>query len=364
MRSRVGVLRHTVNRNIISQSPLGLTAVQQKRDLFVDIYGGRQSTSGAIATVFGCTGFLGRFVVNQLGSIGSQVILPYRGEESAINHLKVSGDLGQIVPVWYNPRDKATIQRAVEHSNVVINLIGNDRETRNFSFEETHIEIPRRIAEVSKEMGINRFINVSCINAHPHSQSHFARTKGLGDQAVLETLPTATILKPCPIFGIYDRWLNTYADSAAWWPWYPVFLPERKVQPIYAVDFAAALLNVVASNEAMGKTYEIGGPLVYTMEQINYIVQRYTLSKARNVDVSPSVMKLIASIMTVAKKSKFTKEGIEYLQSGDQVVHNDALNITNLGLEESQLSRIEDVAMTYLRGYRPFFLLNYEVNRK
>lgn len=60
--------------------------------------GGRSAVSGHVATVFGCTGFLGRYVVAKLAKAGTQVIVPYRDEDDK-RHLKVMGDLGQVVPL-------------------------------------------------------------------------------------------------------------------------------------------------------------------------------------------------------------------------------------------------------------------------
>jgi NAD(P)-dependent dehydrogenase (short-subunit alcohol dehydrogenase family) len=59
--------------------------------------GGRSSFSGVVATVFGATGFLGRYIVNRLGRVGSQVIVPFRGDEHDYRHLRPMGDLGQLV---------------------------------------------------------------------------------------------------------------------------------------------------------------------------------------------------------------------------------------------------------------------------
>ena len=79
--------------------------------LFTPQMGGRSSVSGLKVTVFGATGFLGRYLVNKLGNssnfkckkiihfkgqIGSQVVVPYRGNEYDAMHLKPLGDLGQI----------------------------------------------------------------------------------------------------------------------------------------------------------------------------------------------------------------------------------------------------------------------------
>eukprot|EP00961_Rhodomonas_salina_P006402 86537-Rhodomonas_salina.3 len=51
--------------------------------------GGRYSVSGLTATVFGCGGFLGRYVVNKLARVGTAVVVPHRFDcEDDQRHLK------------------------------------------------------------------------------------------------------------------------------------------------------------------------------------------------------------------------------------------------------------------------------------
>lgn len=109
--------------------------------------GGRSSFNGLVVTVFGSTGFLGRHVVNKLGKIGSQVICCYRGDSYDVRPLKPCGDLGQILFHFYNLRDEDSIKEAIKHSNVVINLVGRNFETKNFNFKDVHIDGARRIAK-------------------------------------------------------------------------------------------------------------------------------------------------------------------------------------------------------------------------
>lgn len=150
--------------------------------------GGRSSFNGVVATVFGCTGFLGRYVCNRLGKIGTQLILPYRGDNYDPMRLKVVGDLGQVFFHPYHLNDEESIRKVVKYSNVVINLVGRDWETRNFKFNDVLVDGARRLARIAKESGVERFIHVSALNASENPErvilkdgSKFLKCKALGE---------------------------------------------------------------------------------------------------------------------------------------------------------------------------------------
>uniref|UniRef100_A0A2N9H9G3 NAD-dependent epimerase/dehydratase domain-containing protein n=1 Tax=Fagus sylvatica TaxID=28930 RepID=A0A2N9H9G3_FAGSY len=152
--------------------------------------GGRSSVSGIVATVFGATGFLGRYVVQQLAKMGTQVLVPFRGSEDSHRHLKLMGDLGQIVPMKYNPRDENSIKAVMAKANVVVNLIGREFETRNYSFEEVNHSMAEQLAMIAKEHGgIMRFIQISCLGASPSSPSRLLKAKAAAEESVLRELP-------------------------------------------------------------------------------------------------------------------------------------------------------------------------------
>ncbi|KAM9246374.1 NADH dehydrogenase [ubiquinone] 1 alpha subcomplex subunit 9, mitochondrial isoform 2-T2 [Leptosomus discolor] len=221
---------------------------------------GRSSVSGIVATVFGATGFLGRYVVNRLGRIGSQVIIPYRCDQYDLMYLRPMGDLGQLLFLEWDCKDKDSIRRAVEHSNVVINLVGKEWETKNFNFEDAFVNIPKSIAQISREAGVETLIHISHLNASMKSPSKYLRSKAVGEKAVREEFPDAVILKPSEMFGREDRFLNHYANMR-WFCGVPLISLGKKTvkQPVYVVDVAKAVINAIKDPDAKGKTYALAG---------------------------------------------------------------------------------------------------------
>jgi len=240
--------------------------------------GGRSSYSGTTATVFGASGFMGRYVVNKLGKIGSQVIIPYRGDHYDVRPLKLAGDLGQILFLEYHLEDDESIRKAVKYSNVVINLVGRDFETRNFSFEKAHIDGAHRLAAISKEMGVNKFIHVSALNCDREHEgyildggSKYLRTKGEGEKAVRAAFPEATIIRPSETYGQEDRFLRYYAGI---WRHQGTLVPLPKggkgvwKMPVHVVDVAQGIVNAIKNPEAVGQTYEAVGPRKYELHEL------------------------------------------------------------------------------------------------
>uniref|UniRef100_A0A2K6QV09 NADH dehydrogenase [ubiquinone] 1 alpha subcomplex subunit 9, mitochondrial n=1 Tax=Rhinopithecus roxellana TaxID=61622 RepID=A0A2K6QV09_RHIRO len=202
--------------------------------------GGRSSVSRIVATVFGATGFLGQCVVNHLGCMGSQVIIPYRCDTYDIIHLHPMGDL-----------DKDSIQRVVEHSSVVINLVGQDWEIKNFDFEDVF---------VSKEVEVGKFIHVSHLNANVKSSSGYLRNKAVGEKAVRDAFPEAIIIKLLDIFGREDRFLNYFANMC----WFGAI-------PLVSLDVSKGIVDAVKDPDANGKTFAFVGPNGYLFDLVRYI---------------------------------------------------------------------------------------------
>uniref|UniRef100_A0A8C4H251 NADH dehydrogenase [ubiquinone] 1 alpha subcomplex subunit 9, mitochondrial n=1 Tax=Dicentrarchus labrax TaxID=13489 RepID=A0A8C4H251_DICLA len=216
--------------------------------------GGRSSSSGIAATVFGATGFLGRYVVNRLGRIGSQIVIPHRCDQYDLMYMRPMGDLGQILFMEWDARNTDSIKRALEHSNVVINLVGREWETRNYRFEDVFVSIPQQIAKAAREAGITKFVHMSHLNADIRSPSKYLRNKAVGEAAVRDEFPDAIIMKPSELFGREDRYFNHYASKTV------------------VVDVAKAIINAVRDPDANGKTYALVGPNRYLLyDLVEYI---------------------------------------------------------------------------------------------
>lgn len=256
--------------------------------------GGRSSVSGIAATLFGSTGFLGRYVTSQLGRIGSQVTVPYRGDELLSRHLKVMGDLGQIVPVPFELRDEDSVRDVIRGSNVVINLMGKHYETLNYKFHDVHVEGARRLAETAREEGVEHFVHVSTAIPIGKCESRWLASKIEGEQVVREIYPNATIIRPTDMFGPEDRLATRMATNVMWAG--TVVLPnfgEARLQPVWVNDVASVVAAATRDPELYGgKVLELGGPDVLTVRQMYDLICEDTQRAVRFIPMPTRLAEL------------------------------------------------------------------------
>jgi uncharacterized protein YbjT (DUF2867 family) len=301
-----------------------------------------------VATVFGGSGFIGRYVVKRLAQQGFVVRVAVRDPEAAL-FLKPMGAVGQIVPLYASVTNEPTVQRAVEGAEVVVNLVGLLADSRAAPFEAVHTEGSERIARLAAANGVSRLVQISAIGADPNSPSRYAATKGRAEQAVLAAFPRATILRPSIVFGMEDRFFNLFASLARLSPVMPVICGGTKMQPVFVGDVADAVMAALASPATEGKTYELGGPRVWTFREILAFILKQTRRDRRLIDVPMGLARLQACIMQYLPGKPLTPDQLVMLAK-DNVVAPGALGLAELGIVPRP---VELVVPPYLARYMP-----------
>lgn len=240
--------------------------------------GGRSSFNGVVCTIFGCNGFVGPYVCNRLGKLGTQLILSHRCDPYHVLPLKLCGDLGQVLFHPLHLRDEESIIKSMKYSNVVINLIGAKLPTKNFSYYDVHVDGARRLARLAKQCNVERFIHVSCLNASENPKplmlekgSEILKTKWQGECAVREEFPEATIIRPSTIYGQEDNFIRHYMNPfRRSLKTIPLWEKGEKTvkQPLWVGDVAAGITAAVMNRESIGKTYQFVGPTRYKLHDL------------------------------------------------------------------------------------------------
>lgn len=219
-------------------------------------------------TVFGGSGFIGRYVVRELARAGYRVRVAVRRPNIA-HELKPMGVPGQIQLFQANLRNRASVERAVEGAHGVINLVGILYESGGQSFAGVQERGAGTVAEAARKAGVQSLVHISAIGADPDSPSKYGKTKAAGEKAVRDAFEGAVVLRPSIVFGAEDEFFNKFADMARFAPALPLIGGGKtKFQPVFAGDVAEAAVKAMESRDAAGRIYELGGPSVYTFKEL------------------------------------------------------------------------------------------------
>jgi NADH dehydrogenase len=300
-----------------------------------------------VATIFGGSGFIGRYVVRKLARAGKTVRVAVRYTDKAL-FLKTAGSLGQIVPLYAPVTDDRAVQRAVEGADWVVNLVGVLSQSRAASFQAIHVDAAARVARAAAAAGVKRLVHVSAIGADPESDSLYAASKGKGEIAVRAAFPGVTILRPSIVFGPEDNFFNRFAGMTRMLPFMPVIEGATRMQPVYAGDVADAVLAALQSDETIGKTYELGGPKVWLFVDLLAYILKVTGRDLSLVNMPVPLVRLQACLLEMLPGKLLTRDQLKML-ARDNVVSPNALGLSDLGISPTA---VEQVVPDYLRRYR------------
>ena len=301
-----------------------------------------------LATVFGGSGFIGRYVVRDLAVRGWLVRAAVRRPDEAL-FLKTSGALGQITPVAANIRDRASVMRAVAGAEAVINLVGILHEGGRQKFQSVQADGPRIIAEEAAKAGVRHLVHISAIGADPNSSSAYARTKAAGEAGVRQAFAGATILRPSIVFGPEDGFFNRFARMAMLSPALPLIGGGKtRFQPVYVGDVAEAVMKAIETLEAAGKVYELAGPKAYSFAELLRLMLTEIGRKRLLLPLPFPLASLMGAVMQCLPNPQLTADQVRLLKR-DNVPSAGSAGLADLGITPTG---VEAIIPTYLDRYR------------
>ena len=166
------------------------------------------------------------------------------------------------------------------------------------------------------------------------------------------------------MFGPQDSFFNLFASLARFTPVLPVFGCKRaqdrdgesglcgdggvKFQPVYVGDVADAVMKGLGDRSCAGKTYELGGPAVYSFKEIMEMILHETGRKRLLVPVPYFLATLQAVFLQLMPKPLLTVDQVRLLKT-DNVVSGDLPGLAELGIEPTG---VEGIIPAYLSRYR------------
>ncbi|MDD7970688.1 complex I NDUFA9 subunit family protein [Roseinatronobacter alkalisoli] len=308
-----------------------------------------------LVTIFGGSGFVGRYIARRMAKAGWRVRVAVRRPNQAL-HVRPYGAVGQVEPVFCNIRDDASVRAVMQGADAVVNCVGILGEYGRNRFDAVQAEGAGRVARIAAELQVARLVHISAIGADAQSDSQYQRSKAEGEAQVIQHFPDAVILRPSIIFGVEDQFFNRFAAMTRFSPFLPVVGADTRFQPVFVDDVAKAAETALTSDIAPG-VYELGGPDSATFRDL---MQAMLAEIRRNriiVNVPFFVGRMMGAVLDFAqiaslglfRNTVLTRDQVRSLQR-DNLVDDAAQGLDALGITPTPMDAI---LPSYLWVHRP-----------
>lgn len=294
---------------------------------------------GTLVTIFGGSGFLGRYVAEALLAKGVRLRVACRNPAGAM-HIRPLGNLGQVQLVAADVRKPASVARAMTDADAVVNLVGS------FSDMNAVQNVGAgNIAKAAAEVGARALVHISAIGADVRSDAEYGQSKAAGEEAIRAVFPNADILRPSVVFGREDLFTNRFAGLIRMLPVVPVIGAKTKFQPVYVGDVAKAVAAALATPG--GNTLELGGPDILSMLELNRWIARAIGRHPAFIEVPDLAASVLAKTTGWLPGAPISSDQLKMLGSDNVVTGVDGLG--HYGIVPTPLDAVADDWLTVFR---------------
>jgi uncharacterized protein YbjT (DUF2867 family) len=296
--------------------------------------------------VFGGAGFLGRRLVHRLATEGMTVRVAVRHPDPA--RRSMGFDRVTVVPA--DVRDQASVAAAIAGANAVVNTVSAYVKKGGVTFEAVHVQGAETVAREAAAAGVARLVLVSGIGADADSGSSYIRARGRGEQVVRHEFPGATIVRPGAMFGQGDALFGTLADLARLLPVLPLIGGgHTRLQPVFVEDVAEAVARILTDPRTVGRTYELAGPVVYTLRELVSKTLHLLRKRRLLIPVPFAVAEIQARLFELLPNPPLTTGQVDLLKA-DNVASGALPGLRELNI---QPKTVEEVVPTYIGARAP-----------
>lgn len=259
----------------------------------------------------GAGGFVGQHLVRALARNGHRCDVLTR----SVPHRRALRLVPNVRLVQADVHDAGVMTERLRGADAVVSMAGilNEPLIGGDGFQRVHVGVVESIISAARTVGVPRVLHVSAINAG-EGPSRYLATKGEAEALLLGSGLDVSIYRPSVIFGPGDSFFNRFAALLRYAPALPLACPDARIQPVYVMDVVQAMCLTLRSAGALGPVMELGGPRVYTLQELVRWTAKMMGRKRWIPGLPDSLSRAQARVMNVIPGRPFSLDNYRSLQ--------------------------------------------------
>jgi 2-alkyl-3-oxoalkanoate reductase len=244
--------------------------------------------------VTGGSGFLGSYIVEQLGQAGHEVVALVRRS----SNVKFLSALPNVTFAYGSVEDAGAVEAAVEGVDAIIHSAGLVKARSPRDFELVNVEGTKNLLASAKKRRdrVQRFVYISSLTAvgpsqdgapvaadrEPNPVTHYGRSKLRAEQAVLAAKGDlhVTVIRPPMVYGPRDNESFAFFQTVS--RRVLPFLGDGKntLSIVYGADAASACIRALFADIPSGRCYFVEDGKIYVWRDMLSELERVLERKA------------------------------------------------------------------------------------